>query len=422
MSTPGSDIAADDAPFTGPILRLLTIDNVTALQRLRTLPLQELNMAAIYNDLQDAQTLARIILDAPTPAGDGAIDANLRVQLQNVTLERNAAMERHETTSDQLSQALQALGMGGRAAGSEEGKESLEVFSFDGKDPSKIRSWVSKLRIKFRSQERRFPTEQSQLRYAFSRLSDAAYDQVRSYLDESTGTIYFDTLNEFLDNIKAVYDDPDRARTARKELKKLKMGPQYPTFPLYLAEFRRLVGDLEMNSETQKQQLEDGLTPVLRNAVIFRGGISTLNQLITACRELDAAFRASNDDQGVQSLLRAANAPHRSPQAPRAATQTSQPAQSTPAFSSPAHPTDANSGSYGDVPMNLSASEKQQRRSERMARGECTYCGVLGHFRATCAKRLAKENRDLRGAQASLSTPAPAPTGTVSGNATSPTA
>jgi hypothetical protein len=79
--------------------------------------------------------------------------------------------------------------------------------------------------------------------------------------------------------------------------------------------------------------------------------------------------------------------------------------------------------SYGDVPMNLSASERQQRRAERMARGECTYCGVPGHFRVQCAQRLAKEARDLRVAQLSFSGPVTsAPVTPVSGNAQSPTA
>jgi hypothetical protein len=46
--------------------------------------------------------------------------------------------------------------------------------------------------------------------------------------------------------------------------------------------------------------------------------------------------------------------------------------------------------------MNLSSAERLRIRNERMAKGECTYCGVLGHFRKECAKRLAKEARDLR--------------------------
>jgi hypothetical protein len=61
-------------------------------------------------------------------------------------------------------------------------------------------------------------SEQAQLRYAFSRLSGAAFDQVGSYLDEDTGTINFGTLNEFLVNIRAVYDSQDRAWSRTRKI------------------------------------------------------------------------------------------------------------------------------------------------------------------------------------------------------------
>jgi hypothetical protein len=55
------------------------------------------------------------------------------------------------------------------------------------------------------------------------------------------------TLKELLELLKEACDDPDRARTARRELKKLKIKAGiYMSFSLYLAEFRRL-------TETSKQ-------------------------------------------------------------------------------------------------------------------------------------------------------------------------
>jgi hypothetical protein len=51
------------------------------------------------------------------------------------------------------------------------------------------------------------------------------------------------TLKELLENLKKACDDPDRARPARRELKKLKIkaGIIYMSFSLYLAEFHRLM-------------------------------------------------------------------------------------------------------------------------------------------------------------------------------------
>jgi len=39
--------------------------------------------------------------------------------------------------------------------------------------------------------------------------------------------------------------------------------------------------------------------------------------------------------------------------------------------------------------------EKNRIRQERMARGECLYCGTVGHFRRECPERAASQNRHL---------------------------
>jgi hypothetical protein len=122
-------------------------------------------------------------------------------------------------------QLTQALANGtpnnNNGGGDEDGKSFGDIFTFDGRTPALIRSWINHLRIKLAAQPRRYPTEQVQLRYAFSRLSGAAFGQVRSYC---------------------------------RELTKLKMGP---TFPLYFAEFRRLVGDMDLNDAAQKYELKN---------------------------------------------------------------------------------------------------------------------------------------------------------------------
>jgi hypothetical protein len=412
--------------LTGPLPRLLTDTTVTSLQQLRTTDIAGLTHTEALYALAGAQSLATGILTSAEPPDYMNIDQDTRFENQMLTAERDAARQdaaahaqRAATLSDQLTQAL-TIGANNNNNGNRngEGKDFPDIFLFDGTDPSQVRAWIDKLRIKMAAQERRYPSEQARLRYAFSRLFGDAFNQVRYYLDESTGTINMDTLHESIANLQAVYDDPDRARTARPALKKLKMGTKFPTFPLYLAEFRRLVGDLELNDAAQKQQLEDGLTPALKNPLILRGGITTLAQMVTACQEIDAAFRAQEAEQVTQATTHPTNQPRPQPQVPRSAPASTPAPAPIPSATSLAHPTDANSGNYGAAPMNLSAAEKQKRRAERMARGECTYCGTLGHFRINCAQRLAKEARDLRIAQLEFSSPA-AP---ASGNALSPTA
>jgi len=65
----------------------------------------------------------------------------------------------------------------------------------------------------------------------------------------------------------------------------------------------------------------------------------------------------------------------------------------------PANPMGTNSGHYGVAPMDLSAmqrtAEKNRIRQECMARGECLYCGTVGHFLRECPERAASRNRHL---------------------------
>jgi hypothetical protein len=289
---PPSDIDG----LTGPLPRLLTSEIVAVLQELRQSDIASHTDIEARYALANSQTLATRILRAVKP-DDTHIAEEIRHEISVLTAERDAAHreaacheERVATLSAQLTQAL--VNGAPNGGGTEDGKSFGDIFEFDGRTPSLIRSWINHLRIKLAAQPRRYPTEQSQLRYAFSRLSGAAFDQVRSHLEEDTGTITFGTFNEFLKDILSVYDDPDRARTARKQLNKLTMGPSFPTFPLYLAEFRRLVGDMDLNDSAQKFELEKGLTPDLRNALILRGGITTFTEMVARCREIDAAMRA----------------------------------------------------------------------------------------------------------------------------------
>jgi hypothetical protein len=221
--------------------RHLSASIVTDLYRIRTLNVAGLEHEELQYALAAAQTLANNILtaDRPVMVDPDAMEDDLRSELQTVLTERDAArrdlltfQQQSATLSAQLTQAL-TLGVnnaGNRANDNDDGGKSFpDVFMFDGTKPSQIRPWILKLRIKMASQRNRFPTEQAQLRYAFSRLSDGAFDQVRSYLDEDTGVISMDSLNTLLASLRAVYDDPDRAGTARRELKKLKMGNK--TFP-----------------------------------------------------------------------------------------------------------------------------------------------------------------------------------------------
>jgi hypothetical protein len=292
-----------------------------------------------------------------------------------------------------------------------DGKGFPDAPVFDGTKPEELRTWILQLRNKLAAQPSRYPTEETSLRYALNRLSGTALNLVRSNISETSGQIKFKTLNELLDLLRQAYDDPDRARTAAREIRKLRK--KNSTFAAYLAEFGRIIGDLDWNEEVQKEQLYEGLSEEIKDALITtRPKQSTLKAFIQTCKELDNRIRARNAER---------NSSRSTPRPPFRSTtaSTSGSTTQTPPTSIPRNPTATNSGYYGAAPMDLSATQKNAERNrikqERIARGECIYCGITGHFLRECPQRAAAHARRLTMAAATITVdPATVPEATPS--------
>lgn len=281
-----------------------------------------------------------------------------------------------------------------------EGKGFPDAPVFDGSKPEELRTWILQLRNKLAAQPNRYPDDQVCLRYALNRLSGSALNLVRSHVSESTGRIKFDSLNALLDLLRQAFDDPDRTRTANREIRKLRQ--KNGTFAAHLAKFGRIMGDLNWNEEAQKEQLYEGLSDEIKDALVTsRPRSDSLVHLVQTCRELDNRIRARAAERTATS---------RTQRPPRSGIAVaSEPNTPTPAASN--NPTGSNSGHYGAAPMDLSATqrtaEKNRIRQERMARGECVYCGATGHFLRECPKRAASQARRLAMAAATVTTEPP---------------
>jgi hypothetical protein len=167
---------------------------------------------------------------------------------------------------------------------------------------------------------------------------------------------------------------------------------------------------LNWNEEAQKEQLYEGLSDEIKDALVTtRPRSDSLGHFVQTCRELDNRIRA-------RAAERASSKTNQRPPN-RVGTTTTNP--STPAPATPTNPTGTNSGHYGAAPMDLSATQKNTDRTrirqERMARGECIYCGNVGHFLRECPRRAAAQARRLTAAAANVvSDPAPNPEATIS--------
>jgi hypothetical protein len=204
----------------------------------------------------------------------------------------HALQQQLHSVNSQLTNALtmgaaqtQTGGSSGEGDGNGSGGYS-NVPMFDGTSPREIRTWTFLLRYKLAAQASRYPSAHAKLRYAIGRLEGAALNQVRSFVDENTGAINFGTLNDLLALLRQAYDDPDRAATAQKDVKALKQ--RYLQFSAYLAEFRRLMGDLDWDDQAQRYHLEEGLCEEMKDALEWRPKATTLNELINLCVEFDS--------------------------------------------------------------------------------------------------------------------------------------
>ena len=283
-----------------------------------------------------------------------------------------------------------------------EGKGFPDAPVFDGSKPGELRTWILQLRNKLAAQSSHYPNDQACLRYVFNRLSGSALNLVRSHVSETTGRIRLDSLNALLDLLRQAFDDPDRVRTANREIRKLRQANG--TFAAYLANFGRIIGDLNWNEEAQKEQLYEGLSDEIKDTLVTTCPRSdSLGHFVQTCRELDNRIRA-----------RAAERSSKNNQRPPARFGTATTNPSTTAPAAPKNPTGTNSGHYGAAPMDLSATQKNSERTrirqERMAKGECLYCGEVGHFLRECPRRAAAQARRLTMAAATVTTdPAPTP-------------
>ena len=211
---------------------------------------------------------------------------------------------------------------------------------FDSGKAKELCTWIIQLRNKLATQPHCYPDDQACLRCAVNRLSGAALNLIRTYVSENTGRIRLDTLNALLDLLRQAFDDPDRTRTANREVQKLKK--KNGTFAAYFAEFGRIMGDLNWNEEAQREQLYEGLLDEIKDALVTsRPRSDSLGHLIQICRELDNQIHACATEwvqpDRTQRLLRSTPSSASAP---------------TPA---PANPTGTNSGHYGVAPMELLA-------------------------------------------------------------------
>ena len=247
--------------------------------------------------------------------------------------------------------------------------------SFGG-DKAELRGWMTQLRIKLNINKDHYPTEQSKLAYALSRLKERALEQLQPYL-EKDGNIALADMEAFYTKLQLAFGDPDRKATAQRELRQLRQKNK--EFYLYLSDYQRLVPDTGFDDEAKRSILLDGLSDELKSALITVDLPTSLDDTIQILQKIDNRFRS------VQASIRKpfSYGSSRSSSAPSTPTTKTSSTPSTPVpRPAPISPADTDA-------MDLSTSRRRgpitpAERSRRMNEGLCMYCGGSGHFANSC--------------------------------------
>ncbi|KAH0605231.1 uncharacterized protein H6S33_005213 [Morchella sextelata] len=266
-----------------------------------------------------------------------------------------------------------------------------EVFRGD-RDRERLHLFKQQMKIKLLGNADRYPTLQSKLSYAFSRLEGVAANQFLQYVGE--GSITLPSMVRFYEVLDTAFGDPDRIRTARRNLRNIRQRNR--TFADYFAEFQRYAAKSGMDEASRIEALIEGINGELDESMIHHDTPATVDACATLLQRLDNRRRAAEAKRGNKKPWNVTTTPAPGPPpinpvpTPRAAA----PAANVPATES--HPS---SRPGGDVPMDLSGGRRRPYPAERNARlveGRCFYCGGVGHMVRDCPQARATGNQSRR--------------------------
>jgi len=372
--------SSSDAPIPSERMVALPVAITDALGSLADAKgLEALGASELLQQLQAAQAVAQRIRDLPL-----FDPQNLRDEIAAQELALLDAQQQNRNHLSTINALTAAANRPVEALAHPREEKIPDPDKFDG-TRAKLRTFIDQLRLKV-GDHGRYPTEQSKLRYAFSRLEGAAFDQVRVYLGDDQITL--NNMAELIRTLQNAFDDPDRTATAERHLRALKQANR--DFPTYYAEFMRYAPDTTRNDSAKRSMLRAGLSHELLDRLVTTDEPEGWEGFVELCKKVDRKMRALG--------------PRATPsQPPRPTSRSALPPALAPAPAPAPAPSTAVGSHAG--PMDLSAFKRQLSPEERLARlreGRCLYCGGLGHLARDCP------NKRPRRLQANALAPAPA--------------
>jgi hypothetical protein len=243
---------------------------------------------------------------------------------------------------------------------------------FDG-TREKYSTFVLQLSLLFQNDPARYGSEGIQIRTAASYLSGGALGWFKAYHDETTQEIKFKTYTEFIQALKAAYDDPDKRATAERKL--LALRQNHKDCSTYHAEFSTHANVLEYDDRTKISFFRKGANNDLQTALAHQlNPPDNFDKYVAMCIQLD------NNIRNLKGLNT-----HRPPPM---ATATAPPIVPNTSSGTASGPMDLSTINRSKKRGPINEEEKKRRRDNNL----CMYCGQSGHWATNCPHKRQRLN------------------------------
>jgi Ty3 transposon capsid-like protein len=144
-------------------------------------------------------------------------------------------------------------------------------------DRSRLRDFISQIRLVIQAQPSRFVTEQQKVIFTVTFLRGPAFSWIQPYLESTEAPLLLHSFESLITELKRVFGDPNQVASAERQLRQLK---QTRSVTQYASEFRRISSLANWNDPALKSQFYVGLKDIIKDYLVRLDQPNTLDELI----------------------------------------------------------------------------------------------------------------------------------------------